>query len=157
MSGALRLLVVATGISSMGNGLWLTSGVLFLVTSAGLSPIEVGVGLTVAGVVGVLAGVPIGAWADVAEPRRVAIAMLGLEAVATTGYAVVGSVQAFVPVAGWPGATRRGARCWQACSAPRVRLALAGCCARPPTSGSPSARCSPASCSPSTPDRSTSR
>jgi MFS family permease len=96
---SLRLLVVANAVSSAGNGLWLAAGLLYLTRSVGLPPIEVGVGLTAGALMGVLAGVPIGAWADVAEPRRVAMATFGLEAVATAGYLFVDSLPVLVVVA----------------------------------------------------------
>ncbi|TDP96798.1 MFS transporter [Labedaea rhizosphaerae] len=87
------------GISAVGNGLWLAAGVLFLNRSAGLPAVQVGLGLTLAGLAGVFAGIPLGVWADAIGPRRVAITMLLLEGAATAAYALVHSFALFLVVA----------------------------------------------------------
>ena len=50
----LRRLGAGTLVSAIGNGAWYTSWALFLTRSVGLSPGQVGLGMTVAGAVGLL-------------------------------------------------------------------------------------------------------
>ena len=59
-SAPLRVLVAASFISSIGYGLYLTGGAVYFVRSVGLSPTEVGLGYSVAGLVCLPLGVPIG-------------------------------------------------------------------------------------------------
>ncbi len=98
-SRPVRLLAAGMLVSAIGNGLWLAGGVIFLVRSAGLEPLQVGLGLSLAGLVGVLAGIPAGMCADRVGARRVSIAMLLLEALATTFFLTVSSVPVFLLVA----------------------------------------------------------
>ena len=61
---SVRSLGWATLITSLGNGAWYTCWALFLTRSVGLSPARVGIGITVAGAVGLLASAPLGVLAD---------------------------------------------------------------------------------------------
>lgn len=97
--GPLRQLAVATLVNTAGSGLWLTGGALFLTRSVGLTPTSVGLGFSVGGAVGLLAGVPLGAVADAWGPRRVAVGLLLCEALATAALITVHSFSAFVLVA----------------------------------------------------------
>lgn len=65
----------------------------------GLAPTRVGLGLSIAGAVGLFAGVPVGALADRAGPRRVAAAGLCAEAAFTATFAAVHMFWSFVLVA----------------------------------------------------------
>ncbi|MEU4253537.1 MFS transporter [Amycolatopsis sp. NPDC026612] len=59
-----RLLAAAQLAGSLGDGAFLTCSVLFFTRIAGLTPAQVGLGLTVGWAVGSVAGVPLGRLAD---------------------------------------------------------------------------------------------
>ncbi|WP_305070406.1 MFS transporter [Micromonospora parastrephiae] len=67
--GRLRTLSLATLANTVGTGLWVTGAALYLTRVVGLSPTEVGLGLTLAGLVGLTASVPLGGLADRRDPR----------------------------------------------------------------------------------------
>src|SRR3954447_26312868 len=79
-AGPLRRLAWGTLVSSVGNGAWYTSFALFLTRSVGLAPAEVGVGLTVAGVLAIVAATPLGHLADRLGAREVYAALLATQA-----------------------------------------------------------------------------
>ncbi|WP_051722731.1 MFS transporter [Streptomyces albus] len=64
-----RLLVLCTAVASLGNGLYVTGGAVYFVRVVGLSPGQVGIGLSVAGVIALVLGVPVGSLADRFGPR----------------------------------------------------------------------------------------
>ena len=97
--GAGRILLLATLVNSVGNGLFLAGSALFFTRSVGLSATEVGVGLTLAGVVGLLASVPFGHIADRRGPKEVYLALLTAQAVSTTLFVLVHSFMLFAVVA----------------------------------------------------------
>ncbi|MFE9655356.1 MFS transporter [Micromonospora sp. NPDC006431] len=97
--GPLRTLSLATLANTVGSGLWLAGAALYLTRDVGLSPASVGAGLTVAGLVGLTASVPLGALADRRDPRTLrAVLQLGQAAVAAA-YLLVGSFPVFLAVA----------------------------------------------------------
>lgn len=97
--GELRTLALATLANTVGSGLWLTGGALYLTRDVGLSPASVGAGLTLAGLVGLTASVPLGALADRRDPRTLrALIQLG-QALAAAAYLLVGSFPVFLAVA----------------------------------------------------------
>ncbi|WP_439379411.1 MFS transporter [Amycolatopsis lexingtonensis] len=59
-----RLLAAAQLVGSLGDGAFLTCSVLFFTRIAGLTPAQVGLGLTLGWAVGSVAGVPLGHFAD---------------------------------------------------------------------------------------------
>ena len=67
--GRLRTLSLATLANTIGTGLWVTGAALFLTRAVGLTPTEVGLGLTLAGLVGLTASVPLGGLADRRDPE----------------------------------------------------------------------------------------
>ncbi|MEW1639859.1 MFS transporter [Streptomyces sp. NPDC093801] len=79
----LTLLSAATLLNSVGTGAWLTVQAVYLVRSAGLSADQVGLGLALSGLVGMVAAAPVGRLADRHNARRVTIWVLCLEALAT--------------------------------------------------------------------------
>ncbi|QMU73102.1 MFS transporter [Streptacidiphilus sp. P02-A3a] len=91
--GPQRALALASFVNRLGNGLFNTAAVLYFTLVAHLPATQVGLGLTVAGLIGLLAGFPAGNLADRRGPRGVALAALLLQAV---------SMAAFLFVHGWP-------------------------------------------------------
>jgi hypothetical protein len=92
----MRDLSVMTLVNTFGNGLLLTAAVLYFTHVVGLSGAQVGVGLTVAGGLGLLVGVPLGHLADRRGPREVLLVLLVAEAAAVVGYVFVGSFAGFL-------------------------------------------------------------
>ncbi|WP_328953986.1 MFS transporter [Kitasatospora purpeofusca] len=105
----LRRLVLMGLVNSVGDGLFVTVNVLFFTRSIGLTPTSVALGLTVAGVCGVFAGVPMGRLADRVGSKRLLLVVGPLEAAAVLGYAFVHSFAAFVVLACAATALARGA------------------------------------------------
>ncbi|HEX3823481.1 MAG TPA: MFS transporter [Mycobacteriales bacterium] len=97
--GAPRVLAVATLVNTLGNGLFYTVSALFLTRSVGLSVRQVGVGLTIAGVVGLFANVPAGRIAEITGPREVLVATQILAGGFMAAYAFVHSFWFFVVIA----------------------------------------------------------
>lgn len=94
--GPLRLLAIAALVNTLGNGLFYTSAALFYTRSIGLSPGQVGLGLTVAGLLGLLVGIPAGHLADLRGAREVLIVTLVLEAGAMASFALVHGFTGFL-------------------------------------------------------------
>ncbi|WP_431944571.1 MFS transporter [Micromonospora marina] len=97
--GPLRTLAYATLVNTVGAGLWLAGGALYLTRDVGLSATSVGAGLTVAGLVGLSASVPLGALADRWDPRTLRAVLQVGQAVAALAYLLVGSFPEFLAVA----------------------------------------------------------
>jgi predicted MFS family arabinose efflux permease len=72
---------------------------VFLTRSVGLSPAAVGLGMTIAGVLGLLLATPVGHLADRLGPREVFIACLAIEGAGSAGYLVVHGFALFLPIA----------------------------------------------------------
>jgi MFS family permease len=98
-SRELRALSAMTLVNTIGNGLLVTSVVLFFTREVGLSGGQVGLGLTIAGACGLLAGVPAGHLGDRRGPREVLGALMVAQGVATLSYVFVSSFAAFVVTA----------------------------------------------------------
>ncbi|MEW2553603.1 MFS transporter [Streptomyces zhihengii] len=64
-----RLLVLCTAVASLGNGLYMAGGAVYFARVVGLSPAQIGIGLSVAGVMALVLGVPVGFLADRFGPR----------------------------------------------------------------------------------------
>lgn len=67
------VLVVAMLVSAFGTGMFLAGSAIFFTTSTGLSAIELGTGLAIASILGLLASLPISSIADWAGAKRVLI------------------------------------------------------------------------------------
>jgi MFS family permease len=85
--------------SSVGDGMFMTSSMLYFTRVAHLSAARVGLGLALAGVLGLLAGVPVGDLADRHGPRAVQLTALLALAGTMTGYLLVTGFGLFVLVA----------------------------------------------------------
>ncbi|BCJ35101.1 MFS transporter [Actinocatenispora thailandica] len=94
-----RRLAVQTLINTLGNGLFMTVSAVFFTRSVGLSAVQVGLGLTIAGACGVAAGIPLGQLADRIGAKRLLIVLYLAQAVGLGCYALVGSFPAFLVVA----------------------------------------------------------
>ncbi|MFG1894612.1 MFS transporter [Micromonospora zamorensis] len=97
--GRLRTLSLATLANTVGTGLWVTGAALFLTRAVGLTPTEVGLGLTLAGLVGLTASVPLGGLADRRDPRSLRAVLQLAQAVVAAAYLLVGSFPVFLLVA----------------------------------------------------------
>ncbi|MEU0896313.1 MFS transporter [Streptomyces massasporeus] len=74
---------------SLGKGAWFTCWAMFFLHSVGLSTTEFGFGITAAGVLGLLAGGPLGYVADRLGARETLIALGAVQGVAILSYAFV--------------------------------------------------------------------
>ncbi|MFD6565834.1 hypothetical protein [Micromonospora profundi] len=117
--GHLRTLSLATLANTVGTGLWVTGAALYLTRVVGLSPAQVGLGLTFAGLVGLTASVPLGGLADRRDPRTLRAVLQLAQAAVAVAYLLVGSF----PVR--PGPRRRPGSA-DACGARRRCARLAG-------------------------------
>jgi hypothetical protein len=106
---AVRRLSAAALVTACGNGAWYTCWALFLTRAVGLSPAQVGIGITAAGVVGLLASAPLGALADRFGPKALLVPLSVVQAAAFVAYLAVHSFLVFLPVAVATVATDRGA------------------------------------------------
>jgi Major Facilitator Superfamily len=97
--GAARIFAAYSLIDSTGTGLWTTASVVFLTRSVGLSAGQVGLGLSVAGLVGFLGGVPLGHLADRRGAREVTLALAAAQGLVMAAYATVHAFWQFVLVA----------------------------------------------------------
>ncbi len=97
--GPVRLLTAATLVNQIGNALVFGPLVLYLTSSVGYSSRAVGLGLTVAGVVALLASVPMGHFVDRRGPREVFGTALLVEGVAAALYAFARPYPVFLAVA----------------------------------------------------------
>lgn len=92
----LRRAALLTLLNSLGNGLYFPLGVLYFTRVVGLDATAVGLGMTIAGLVGVAAGVPAGRAADRWGARRVGALLWGGTGVATAAYVLVHSYAGFL-------------------------------------------------------------
>jgi MFS family permease len=97
-AGPGRILVLSGFGGAVGTGLFLAGSMLFFIRGVGLSPYQVALGLGVAGAVGLLASMPLGAVADRVGPRRTVVALHLWRAVAYSLYLTVHSFPAFLIV-----------------------------------------------------------
>jgi hypothetical protein len=96
---ALSRFGVAVLVTSIGTGAWYTCWALFLTGFAGLTPAQVGAGITLAAGLGVLAGPALGRLADRIGPKRVILPLVVLQAVAYVAYLWVHDLASFLAVA----------------------------------------------------------
>ncbi|MHA6765426.1 MFS transporter [Streptacidiphilus sp. PAMC 29251] len=98
-SGPQRALVLSSFVNRIGNGLFNTAAVLYFTLVVHLPAAQVGLGLTLAGLVGLLAGLPSGNLADRFGPRIVVLATLAVQTVTMAAFVLIHSWLAFTLVA----------------------------------------------------------
>lgn len=103
--GPVRRLSIGAFLTSVGNGAWYTSWAVFLTRSVGLSPAEVGLGMTLAGGAGILSATPLGHLADRVGPREVFGVLQVARAAACLAYLAVDGPLVFAVVACLGGVT----------------------------------------------------
>ncbi|GGK90063.1 MFS transporter [Nocardia jinanensis] len=108
--GPARTLTWAILITAVGNGLYLAGVVLFLTRAVGLTGTSVGIGLSIAGLLGLGAGPAVGHLADRIGPRTIYLVTLTAEALATAALALVHDFGAFVVVATVVSIAEQGSR-----------------------------------------------
>lgn len=94
-----RLVAVASVVDATGNGMYLPIAALFFVKAVGLPVEQVGIGLSITGVVALAGHVVGGPAIDAYGPRRVVIALFGARAVAYAAYPLVRGFWTFVLLA----------------------------------------------------------
>ncbi|WP_079146804.1 MFS transporter [Streptomyces griseochromogenes] len=96
--GPRRTLATASFVNMLGSGVFMLSAAVFFTRSVGLSVAQVGLGLGVGAVVGLLSGVPVGRIADRRGPREVYMLTLAVQAVAMAGMVLLHSFWLFTLV-----------------------------------------------------------
>ncbi|WP_436498070.1 MFS transporter [Actinokineospora sp. HUAS TT18] len=97
--GPARTLAFAQLTNSVGDGAFYVTSALFFTRVVGLSPAQIGLGLTLGWAVGFLAGVPLGHAADRLGARRVAIGLAVATAVAISAFLFVRTFPLFIAAA----------------------------------------------------------
>jgi MFS family permease len=97
--GPQRIFGLAMLINTFGTGLVITAMTLFYTRVVHLSTVRVGIGMSVAAIIGMLAGVPVGHLADRRGPREVAQVTLLIQGGVTFCYVFIHGFVAFLIVA----------------------------------------------------------
>jgi MFS family permease len=97
--GAQRALVLSSFVNRIGNGLFNTAAVLYFTLVVHLPAAKVGLGLTIAGLVGLLAGIPAGDLADRRGPRAIMLMTLAAQTATMIAFVFIHSWVAFTLVA----------------------------------------------------------
>ncbi|MFK4225915.1 MFS transporter [Streptomyces sp. NPDC019890] len=95
-NGSPRTLAVAQLVNSLGDGAYYVCSALYFARIVGLSPAQMGLGLTVAWAIGSVAGVPLGHLADRRGPRSTAVLLALATAASVAAFLFVRSFPAFV-------------------------------------------------------------
>ncbi|MEV7097635.1 MFS transporter [Amycolatopsis sp. NPDC051045] len=103
-----RRYAMAIFLDSIGDGLFITGTTVFALRVAGLSPQQVGLALSAAGIAGFLGASTFGRVADRFGPRRVVTVLCLVDAIALLSYTLADSFAAFTVVACLASATAFG-------------------------------------------------
>ncbi|KQX50684.1 MFS transporter [Streptomyces sp. Root66D1] len=98
-SGPERVLVAASFVNRVGNGLFNAASALYFTLVVGLPAVQVGAALTIAGVVGLCAGIPGGHLADRRGARVIMMLALAVQAVSMAALVLVESWAALTIIA----------------------------------------------------------
>ncbi|MFE3500037.1 MFS transporter [Kitasatospora sp. NPDC059160] len=98
-SGPQRALIAASFVSRVGNGLFNTAAMLYFTLVVHLPAVQVGAGLTIAGLCGLAAGIPAGNLADRHGARTVWLVSVALQAVTMAAFVLIDGWAAFTLVA----------------------------------------------------------
>jgi MFS family permease len=93
-----RIIALASFINMMGSGVFMVSAALFYTRIVGLSVARVGLGMGIAALVGLCAGIPVGHVADRHGPREIYRLTLAAQAIAMASLVLVRSFGFFVLV-----------------------------------------------------------
>ncbi|MER5258097.1 MFS transporter [Streptomyces sp. NPDC002855] len=94
-----RVLILASFVNRVGNGLFNTAAALYFTLVVDLPAVQVGAALTIAGLIGLLAGIPGGHLADRRGPRTIMMLALAVQAVAMSALVLVDSWAALTVIA----------------------------------------------------------
>ncbi|WP_030296520.1 MFS transporter [Streptomyces katrae] len=94
--GAPRRLAAAQLSNSVGDGAYYVCSVLYFTRVVGLSPAQIGLGLTLAWAIGSVAGVPLGALADRRGPRGTSVLLALATAASVSSFLFIRSFAAFL-------------------------------------------------------------
>lgn len=94
-----RVLILASFVNRVGNGLFNAVAALYFTLIVDLPAVQVGAALTVAGLIGLLAGIPGGHLADRRGPRTIMMLALMVQAVAMSALVLVESWGALAVIA----------------------------------------------------------
>ncbi|HEV2373473.1 MAG TPA: MFS transporter [Streptosporangiaceae bacterium] len=97
IAGFERIVTIAL-VDSIGTGLYLAGGALFFTRAIGIPATEVGLGLSVAAICGMLTAYPLGRVADRGNPRQVVAALMLWRAVGMAAYALVHNFLGFLVI-----------------------------------------------------------
>jgi MFS family permease len=97
------ILVTATLVNTIGNGSYLTAGILYFTRVLHLPAYEVGLGFSAAGIISLAAGIPGGHLADRRSPRAIYASTLAGCALGMAGFYFTRSFLAFTLVACFTG------------------------------------------------------
>jgi len=95
-TGPQRVIAASNFAYTVGSGLYLTAGVLYFTQAVHLPAGQVGLGLGIAGLVSLAAGIAVGHLADTRGARGVYAATLVIQALATAGFVLADSFWLFV-------------------------------------------------------------
>ncbi|GGY33169.1 MFS transporter [Streptomyces tanashiensis] len=98
-SGPERVLVAASFVNRVGNGLFNAASALYFTLVVGLPAVQVGAALTIAGVIGLCAGIPGGHLADRRGARVIMMLALAVQAVSMAALVLVESWAALTIIA----------------------------------------------------------
>ncbi len=88
--GPVRVLCLSNLAKTVGNGVFMAVSILFFTRTAGIPAGEVGLALTIGGILGMAASVPAGQAADLLGPRNTTIVFMCLQGALMCCYAFVG-------------------------------------------------------------------
>ncbi|MFJ7956226.1 MFS transporter [Streptomyces sp. NPDC096319] len=98
-TGPERVLVAASFVNRVGNGLFNAASALYFTLVVGLPAVQVGAALTIAGVIGLCAGIPGGHLADRRGARVIMMSALAVQAVSMAALVLVESWAALTVIA----------------------------------------------------------